>query len=95
MNDVRGEELLMAILRISRMDPQGMGRDKALVRAANIAALELVRRRQDEAPSLPFSEPELFEFLDWVEKEKLLVRGGEFQTAWEIYRRKHHAAERV
>ncbi len=88
MNDLRGEEILDSILRISRLDPQGMGRDKALIRAGSIAALELLKRRQGEASGLPFPSDELWEFIDWVEKEKMLVRGGKFRTAWEIYQKK-------
>ncbi len=95
MNSRRGEEILNEILRISRL-PEGMEREKALIHAGSIAALELVKRRQGEAPGLPFPSWELWEFMDWVEKEKLRME-GDFHTAWELYqkRREWDAGERV
>ncbi len=95
MNSERGEEILSEIMRTWQLN---IGeRERSLYKAEGLAALELVKRRQGEAPKLPFPSWELWEFLDWVEKEELLSRGGEFQTAWDIYKKKRDwdAGERV
>ena len=77
-------EQVEAILRIYSLNPQGMSKRKQLLKAGTIVGVELMRRDMGNAPKLPYTTTELFHFLEWLEKERLAVEGGDFRTAWDI-----------
>ncbi len=87
MTHKRGEEIMRTVLQQYGFDVDGMPRFQALVKAAAIAGVELLRRANGEAPRLPFTWRELEEFMAWAEDEKELARYGTFTTAYDLLAR--------